>query len=329
MNKETNITFYLPSLDQICLLRDAHPEKDFHLFSTGSQVWIGQTYLRLKMAGYPVTLTNELPSSGIVIAHSDHISNILRQRSLISDLMLVAVRADRPARFQGDHEVVQNRYSASDARSHYIQHWPQPGLIIRDVSRKNRVENVAFKGVTREMLKDFSTPSWEKSLNEQNIKWHADASTFTHGSDQNYQVNWNDYSTTDLIVAIRNNLDHTHTRKPASKLINAWLAGVPAILGPEQAYRELRTNEYDYIEAASASEAMAAILRLKNNPKLYEAMVDNARERALSVTTERCTEQWARLLFDILPQKRNPAPFSILKLFYKSMRSHLSSISSN
>ena len=38
--------------------------------------------------------------------------------------------------------------------------------------------------------------------------------------------------------------------KPPSKLFNSWLAGVPAVLGHESAYRAERRSDLDYIEVS-------------------------------------------------------------------------------
>lgn len=67
-----------------------------------------------------------------------------------------------------------------------------------------------------------------------------------------FQGEWHDYQHVDAVLAIRDCPPVVLATKPASKLINAWKAGVPALLGPEPAYRELRTSPLDFLEAASA-----------------------------------------------------------------------------
>jgi hypothetical protein len=47
---------------------------------------------------------------------------------------------------------------------------------------------------------------------------------------------WHDYSTDDLVLAVRDLTEKDALVKPASKLVNAWIAGVPALLGPEPAF---------------------------------------------------------------------------------------------
>jgi len=115
---------------------------------------------------------------------------------------------------------------------------------------------------------------------------------------------WHDYSTVDVVLAVRPKFDDGHLRpeKPASKLINAWHAGTPAILGPEYAYRELRTSPHDYLEVDSLEEAMSAIDQLLEDRSLYAQMVQRCKKRACEFTFERITERWAEVLFECIPR---------------------------
>jgi hypothetical protein len=89
--------------------------------------------------------------------------------------------------------------------------------------------------------------------------------------------------------------------KPASKLTNAWAAGVPAILSPELPYRELRRSSLDYLEARSGAEALEAIDRLVSDPALYSAMVANGLERAREFHSDCLTGRWAEALWQTVP----------------------------
>lgn len=54
---------------------------------------------------------------------------------------------------------------------------------------------------------------------------------------------WRDYSSVDVVLAARDAHPDLLLTKPASKLVNAWLAGCPALLGPEPAFQDLRRSE--------------------------------------------------------------------------------------
>lgn len=313
------VTFYIPDAQQVALFRDADPDRDWALFNTGVHVWVGQTYLRLKRAGHPVALSATAPAAGIVVTHADHVAALLCARSLWSNLLVVAARADRPQQRLADVEVVQNAGSADGERVIHLQHWPQPGLAPREPGRGSTVANVAFKGTVGEMTPEFAAPEWAASLREQGMEWRCDAVAWG-GNTASYATSWNDYSEIDVVVAMRKDTSHLYLKKPASKLVNAWLAGVPAILGPEQAYRELRRSELDYIEVGSAAEAAAALARLKSDPALYRAMADNGLRRADEVGAEACTRRWATLLFETLPRRRRSAPLALASLAWRSLR---------
>ena len=317
------VTFFLPDPQQVRLLQDADPDRDWRLFSTGVQVWVGQTYLRLKRAGYPVALSALAPDAGLVVVHADHVPVLLCRRRWGAALTIVAARADRPHQPHADVEIVQNAASAHGGSAFHVQHWPQPGLVARDPQRGNTVRTVSFKGTVGEMTPEFAAPEWADGLRRQGIEWRCDAVAWG-GNAASYQTSWNDYHDTDVVLAMRKDVSHLHVKKPASKLINAWLAGVPAILGPEQAYRELRRSPLDYIEVASAREAGEALARLANEPALYQAMVENGLRRGEEVRAEACTRVWAELLFDTIPARRRaPAPLALAGLGLRSLRCRL------
>ena len=91
--------------------------------------------------------------------------------------------------------------------------------------------------------------------------------------------------------------------KPAAKLQNAWAAGVPAILSPEIAYRELRRSRLDYLEARSRAEALEAIDALRADPSLYADMVSNGVERARDFQPDRLIERWVEVLWRQIPER--------------------------
>jgi hypothetical protein len=119
----------------------------------------------------------------------------------------------------------------------------------------------------------------------------------------------------DVVVSLRSDLSHQYPHKPASKLINAWLAGVPAILGPEVAYQELRESDLDYIEACSLDDVIDGVKRLKEDDGLYDDMVQNGKARAEAFTIESIVDRWAELLFS--NGQPEIAPTSILPMDYR------------
>ena len=117
---------------------------------------------------------------------------------------------------------------------------------------------------------------------------------------------WHDYRQVDAIVALRGQarpqqgkVDAAYfspERKPASKLTNAWLAGVPAILSPEVAFADLRRSELDYLEARSIPEMARALERLQQDTALRRAMIENGARRAADFTVARAVADWRSIL---------------------------------
>jgi hypothetical protein len=161
-------------------------------------------------------------------------------------------------------------------------------------SRGDRFENVCFMGNPEQLLADSAAV--EQEVRKLGLSWRLVP-----------RQEWHDYRQVDAILAIRPvaTADWTskeiasvfsQQRKPASKLYNAWLAGVPAILSPEIAYQDLRQSPLDYLEAATIPEAMTALAGLQRDPARRRAMRDNGRLRAREFTAERTTAEWRSIL---------------------------------
>jgi hypothetical protein len=264
------------------------------------QRWVLQTFLRLRGAGLDVELVDEVPRSGVLVFHGGE-KLILRKRlPRRAQLTLVGIRGDKRPITIADVEVVQNHRFAAGARRVFVPYWPQPGLITRDPRRGARVEGIAFKGFDENLHPDFRAPAWSTWLEAHGMHW-LHHSTLYRGSSGAGTVDWQDYRGVDAVVALRPEPESPQHRKPASKLCNAWLAGVPALLGPEHAYRELRRSELDYIEIRSSEDARRALERLRSDPGLYRAMVENGRQRGKAFTVERVVEAWRELLEVTVP----------------------------
>jgi hypothetical protein len=67
---------------------------------------------------------------------------------------------------------------------------------------------------------------------------------------------WYEYVDVDLALGYQHEAPTMLAFKPASKLINAWLAEVPPLLGPEPAYQNLRRSELDYLPVDSGRDVL-------------------------------------------------------------------------
>jgi len=186
--------------------------------------------------------------------------------------------------------IVQNRAQVKSETDILMPHWPQPGLLPRLKERGNRIENLVFKGRSWNLYHEFRSPEFQAALARLGVRLTVDDEA------RDRVPNWYDYRTADLVLAVRDLTEQDALTKPASKLVNAWIAGVPAILGPEPAFQELRKSELDYMEVRSPSDALDAIQRLRSQPELYEQMIANGLRRAEDYSRDRMVQRWVDVL---------------------------------
>jgi hypothetical protein len=307
------VSFYLPErqalggVDPLAL----DPDRDWAIFGTGVYVWILQTFLRLHIAGAPVRLVEKPPAAGLVVAHADHFQRLLFEAASPADLTIVVARSDRGPQLLADFGVVQNAASV-DHYHFFIPSWLQPGLVPRAPERGTRVKEVAYVGAIKELDPDLASAAWAEVLRGRGLHWDNRAIAFA-GNDQVYrQLRWNDYASTDVVVALRPPGSWNVRSKPAAKLQNAWAAGVPAILSPEMPYRELRRSRLDFLEARSSADVLAAIDTLRSDPGLYSAMVQNGLERAREFRPDRLVTRWIDLLWREIPERADTRTHQLL-----------------
>ena len=302
------VSFFLPGEPDLERLRGLDPDRDWSEFARGEHAWTLQTFLRLRSAGHPVELAGAPPGEGLVVYHAKHGRDLLRHFRRLGNAVLVGVRADNREPTTADFQVVQNRVYADDRSRFYVPLWSQPGLLPRDPGRGARVERISFKGFSANLHPDFRAPAWRSFLAERGIAWEVDAVEYRGAATAEERLRWRDFREVDLVLAVRPPDREGHTSKPATKLHNAWLAGVPALLGAEPAYRELRQSELDYLEVGSLADAMAAVERLRAEPALYRAMVERGRARAPEYTVEAIRALWVDLLWRRLPAAAGDRP---------------------
>lgn len=259
----------LPSPDQI-------PQKFFH----GRDNWTMQTYLRLKARGHNVHIADDYVAGQINVLHYDDLS--LKDRP--DRGFIVAIQPDRPRAAAADLRIVQNQRQIQRRTDHFMPHWPQPGLIPRDISRGHRVERVGYVGLPAYLAAPYRSADFTRRLADLGMELIVRDSDHTH------------YADLDAVLAVRDVTPFDLSIKPGSKLVNAWLAGCPALLGAEPAYQQLRQSPDDYIEVKTPDEAIETLRRLKAEPDLYDRMIAHGRQRSQEFSTERMCARWEDLL---------------------------------
>ena len=294
-------TFCYPAAD-LDRLRALDPDRDWRAFQGGQEAWILGTYLRLAAAGVPVELAAHLPDEdGLVILHAKHKRAFAADIARLRRAKVAIVRGDLRGELLGaDFEIVQNLATDDGRRRHFVPHWSQPGLLPRDPQRGDRLETVAFKGNLENLNPPFRTAAWHDLLRARGITFDCDAVPFSPERAAREALQWTDYRSVDAILAVRPPRIDLRG-KPAAKLYNAWLAGAPALLGREPAYREIRRSPLDYLEVDSVEEARQAIDRLRDEPGLYRAMVENGHRRGADYAPAATLAAWRELLERVLP----------------------------
>ncbi len=267
---------------EVILDPDVIPQR----ITSNEDCWVVHTYLRLKQLGEDVHFTTRLPAGKIcVVSGLD-----LAIRDLPLHTFIVACRSDGAFPALGDVVVQQNEVQASTGNSLYIPHWPQPGLIWRTPDRMNRMEVLCFKGSIVNLHETFRSESFRRELAALGVTLQVDD---LEGAQQ---LNWHDYRAVDAVLAVRNLTVADALTKPASKLVNAWAAGVPALLGPEPAFQQLRQSSLDYFEVVQPRHVLDAIRALRAQPELFNSMVVNGHARQQTFSTEAIGRRWIAAL---------------------------------
>ena len=245
------------------------------------------TYLHLKRKHLNISISDRCIPGEICVVSSMDLG--IRDRSFNS--FVVGCRGDSFKPSLCDLTVVQNKACLVDSETDiFIPLWPQPGLIPRLKERGSTIENIVFKGDEINLYESFRSPEFKRELEKLGVTLRIN-SKLEDGS-----ARWHDYSTDDLVLAVRDLTEKDALVKPASKLVNAWIAGVPALLGPEPAFGEQRQSDLDYIEVTTPQAVFEAVKLLKSQPELYQKMVANGHKRAEDFTTEKMIQRWYEFL---------------------------------
>lgn len=250
-----------------------------------------QTYLRLKSDGFPCELVDTLPDEGILIAHRDFLPK--SAKLLNPKLLVVCIKAERTPHPYAQLHILQNPFEESllDTcwNACYIPFWTQRGLIPRNPERGDTFKTVAYFGRRVNLAPELNDQKWFQQLDELGLHWY-------HASEDYL---WYDYSGVDVILAVRSFDKQTYDDKPASKLFNAWRAGIPVIAGNDSAFQAEFRSELDFIKVSTLDETIAALKRLRDDSNLRRAMMDNAAERAIDVQPEAITQRWRAFLAEV------------------------------
>lgn len=278
--------------EKLSNISEMPPFEEFYCAEQGgSSSWIVQTYLQLKCRGLDVHLVPYyVPDVICVVSREELMKRALLKKSFPFKSYLVVCQQDRPRPFICEQRIVQNQLNVLNDRDHYLPHWSQPDLEVRNRRRGDRIETLTFKGRWYYLPEAYKNEEFANQLRALGVQLITEP-------DYNVSLqSWCDYSEVDVLLAVRHRSELYLSSKPPTKLINAWMAGCPALLGAEPAYQELRRSELDYIEVNSPGDVVQALQRLKTEPRLYQAMIENGWQRAEAFSSSNVATLWRTVL---------------------------------
>lgn len=262
-------------------------EKKLSEYAVGTRnVWVGRTYFHLMQAVGNVSRSATPRKDAInVVAPRD-----FGRRDRRPDDFVVVPRCDSHRPMLANYRVVQCAAVPTDARTSYMPLWPQANIRPRDHEARSGVTRLAFKGRLSNLAPAFRSQEFIDRLSAIGVELVLDAFTGFQGDHD-----WGDYTDSDVTLAVRDKTYRDALHKPPSKLVNAWFGETPAIMGPEPAFQSIRKSPLDYVEVVTPDQVITALRDLRDNPKLYQAMIENGRQRRKDFTVESLTLEWARI----------------------------------
>lgn len=256
-------------------------------------------YLMLKGEGVPVQICRKYPRHGILLIHKAFTKRFVWN----PELFVVSMQWDYKRDDRGQVHLVSNEHKTHTSAlgwldrvtfsglQYFVPPPMHPVLTPRNPARGDLFETVAFIGAEKNLEAEFRTDTFTENIARLGMKFSIvdDPTKMT------------DYSGIDVVLAARK-LGQQVSHKPAQKLINAWRAGVPAILGCEVGYRELKHSNLDYLEVDSASDVVAGLKRLRDDLEFRNVVIANGLRKAESYTIGEVQRMWAELFRDkIIP----------------------------
>jgi hypothetical protein len=247
------------------LLPPEAPAGETHDTGSAIESWIIPTVKALESMGWTCVRVSSIPASGLLLA----VNYSLAGQSIPKAVFVVAIIADGFPDSRASVTVVQNRSQAPFCPNPcFIPHWPQPDLQRRNAQRADRVEVAAYFGDPHNLPPEIRQLPLS-GISQAGVRFNLKPPS-----------EWHDYSDTDVVIAIRDRRGPWMGCKPATKLYNAWLAGVPAIVGNESAYLDEGTDGLDFLVAESGKRMVEHLRTLRDNPGLYRVLRRRASERS-------------------------------------------------
>jgi hypothetical protein len=190
----------------------------------------------------------------------------------------------RPAR-----EFMPTQGSIREPWQRWLPPLTQRGLRPREPSRYGRIRTLALKGYKSNVPPVVRTPEWADDLAAASVGWWLDMAEGPDGAGQA----WHDFRHVDAVLCAHH-AHHLHdpSRKPATKLINAWAAGCVPLAERMPAYLELGRDLEDVLFLDDLRESARVIAHLNESPDVLASMQRRIVERGREFSIERTARAW-------------------------------------
>jgi len=279
---------YLPSAEELPFWLEGEPRRiEPPGKASTTQNWILLTFARLAKADCPVRLCHTIPNEGVVFVLTGCLPTDFQAPA---GVFLVGVVADGLPHPACHFHVLQNAAHARRLpQSCFIPHWPQPGLIPRDPARGDRFENVVFFGDPPNLAPELRDPGFAARMKR------SFGVTFRIAENGC----WHEYSAADAAIGIREFGRRPFLRKPATKLYNAWLAGVPFIGGGDSAFAADGRPGVDFLKCTDLRAVEQAIGQFRDNPALRHQLVREGKVTGEGFVDARVLARWEETLENV------------------------------
>lgn len=299
------IHFWLPDCPPASEVLQWDPDGEPSRYASGVGHNVIELYRRLAETGVDVTLGSNLPhNTRLVVLYAVSIEALQPRKDALDVVRrargrYVLIRGDAPVTFRLPVRPVLDFMPIHAAVKSRHQRWlpplPQRGLKPRRPDRFGHIRSLAFKGNPENVPPDMRAESWTAELASRGISWWLDAPRRTDGSDQR----WHDFSDVDAIVCMRNPAKRRDiTRKPATRLINAWRAGCIPLADREAGYQELASDEHDVFYVDGVASCLDVLDRLNGNRRLLERVEARIMRRRADFAPEDVLTRWQVALLE-------------------------------
>lgn len=273
-----------------------------------------ELYARMHALGYSVSIGPTVPAASEVIVASLHelfhwehgtdtretLDVALRALVRRRPAKVVIIRVDVPLGVQAPAiaslTMMPTRASVESTAQVWVPMLPNRGLIARRASRGTDLAVVALKAYS------FNVPAWV----DEYFMARLAALDFELRVDTEVNGRWRDFASVDVVLCAHDDSTlEDERRKPATKLINAWRAGVIPVCGPYSAYAELgRDGETMLVCDGSAEGFIEALTALRSRPAVTSRIRSNLAEQTNLYAPDRIVELWWKAFLEAAPATR-------------------------